>query len=279
MSWIKDVREEFCLKNFGLTHDRPSLFSKLQCGTSLAQTIWLLLWTLYFLVLTVVDFTVYNANMGARWLVYLSNWDYILIPVTSGWDLSCTVYIACKRKDIIKDECKDMTWYTRIEWVLYNVINTAAIFVTILFWTLLPPNNQYSSINKHVINMVFVVTNMCIMAKPIRLLHFYQPMSFCFIYVIFSIIFQKSGGGAIYEPLNWDIPEKTSWFVVVLLLIGVPFIHSICFLIFKLRQLISRKWCNPKSTQVTNSAHEPREMADKTNEQAIVTTSRDITIQ
>ncbi|KAL3852765.1 hypothetical protein ACJMK2_016381 [Sinanodonta woodiana] len=279
MSWKKDIREEFRLKKFGLSHDSPGHFSKLQCGTCLAQAIWLLPWTIYFLVVTVVDFTLYNAMDGAKWLVYLSNWDFILIPVTSCWDLSCTVYIAIKRRDIVKNECKEMTWYTRIEWVLYNIINTTAIFVTILFWTLLPPNSQYSSINKHVLNMVFVVLNMCIAAKPIRLLHVYQPMAFISIYAIFSVIFQKSGGGAIYEPLDWDNLGKTSWFVVVLILIVIPFIHSICFLIFKLRQLISKKWCNRRSTQVADSSHEPRELTGKAARQVTVATSRDNTVQ
>ncbi|KAL3852764.1 hypothetical protein ACJMK2_016380 [Sinanodonta woodiana] len=251
----EDVRKEFRLNNFGLSHNSPNRFSTLECGPLLGHVIWLIPWIPYFWVTTVIDATLleYRGWQGAKWLTLLSNWDYILLDITSAMDMLCAIVIACKRKDIVKGECSETPWYLKVLWIFYNVINTVAIFVTLLYWTLLPPKHDHSSINKHVVNSVFVILGICITAKPIRLYHVYQPMVFAVIYLVFSVIYQNAGGGVIYKPLDWDTPGRTFGVAVGVVFVAVPIIHTFCFFLSKLRQLIGRNCCKRKTNEIKSN--------------------------
>lgn len=46
----------------------------------------------------------------------------------------------------------------------------------------------------HVINSVLMLLDIWIVAHPVRLLHFYMPVTFGICYVFFSIIYFAAGG-------------------------------------------------------------------------------------
>ena len=54
------------------------------------------------------------------------------------------------------------------------------------------------------------------------MLHFYHPIIYGVVYVIFSVVYQKSGGAPIYSQLDWDKPGDTLLLNIGLLLIVTP---------------------------------------------------------
>ena len=101
----------------------------------------------------------------------------------------------------------------------------------------------HSSINTHLLNSVYVVSSLVFCAKPIRLLHFYQPLVYALMYIIFSVIYHVSGGGAIYSALDWSNTGSAALMSALVLFIGVPVVHTFCFALFTLRVYISSKCC------------------------------------
>lgn len=69
-------------------------------------------------------------------------------------------------------------------------------------------------------NSVFVILDLMVSATPIRLLHFYQPIMYLAIYVLFSVIYYLAGGltydgsSYIYPVLDWTKPGDTTLFIL-----------------------------------------------------------------
>lgn len=68
----------------------------------------------------------------------------------------------------------------------------------------------------HIINSVYVLIDLWVVASPLRILHFYIP----FIYLIFTLIYYYAGGltpdggTAIYPIMDWENLSVTVPFVV-----------------------------------------------------------------
>lgn len=99
------------------------------------------------------------------------------------------------------------------------------------------------SIGKHALNGVCVLLNVCLTATPIRVCHFYQPVIVGFIYIVFTVIYQMSGGGLIYTVVDWTRPGATIGLILPLLFIAIPFAHAFCFGIYKARTAIANMCC------------------------------------
>ena len=52
---------------------------------------------------------------------------------------------------------------------------------------------ETDTVISHGLNAIFVMLDIWITAMPIRVLHFYAPMLFGVVYVIFSVIYDYSG--------------------------------------------------------------------------------------
>ena len=104
-----------------------------------------------------------------------------------------------------------------------------------------------TSIAKHGLNSVYVLLNIFVCAKPIRILHVIYPFIFGILYGLFSVIYQVVGGGAaIYPVLDWHKPEKTILYVFMLLFVGILVTHTVLFALHKLRIFIHDNCCNGK---------------------------------
>lgn len=100
---------------------------------------------------------------------------------------------------------------------------------------------NHSSINKHLLNTVYTLLHLVFCAKPVQILHFYQPMIFGLLYLLFSIIYHVLGNDPIYTVLDWSEVGKASLLSCLALLLGIPLMHLVCFSLYTLRRYISWK--------------------------------------
>ena len=97
-------------------------------------------------------------------------------------------------------------------------------------------------VTTHISNLIYVLVDMFVAGIPVRMLHFYQPMTYGAMYAIFAIIYWKCGGknesgkGHIYDLIDYDnSPGMAIAIVLGLIFIIVPLVHSVMFGFYKLR--------------------------------------------
>ncbi|XP_045166375.2 protein rolling stone-like isoform X2 [Mercenaria mercenaria] len=199
----------------------------------------------------------YNYELGSEYFIYLTNWSYLLQAAHVFLDFGVTVFTHNKRRDIRDSLATGTPWYIKVLWVFFNVNNVISLLVTTVYYALLEPEFNHGSINKHLLNTIYTLFNLVFCAKPVQMLHFYQPMIFGFLYLLFSIIYHLLGYAPIYEVVDWSNTGKTSLLVCVLIFVGIPLLHLVCFSIQTLRLFISWKWkCS--GAKVSDNEHMKR---------------------
>ncbi|KAJ8301969.1 hypothetical protein KUTeg_020956 [Tegillarca granosa] len=112
-------------------------------------------------------------------------------------------------------------------------------------------NNNPGTLAKHVFNSVFTIVNISLSAMPVRLLHFYQPVLFGLVYLIFSLIFQLGfNNSAIYPILDWTNLSFTIPIALCLLLVALPLFHLLFYVFYQLRVYIAYRCCNKTSRSI-----------------------------
>lgn len=103
-----------------------------------------------------------------------------------------------------------------------------------------------NSILKHAINSVYAVLSLIVSAKPVRILHVYQAVLFSVVYCVFSLVYQKAGGGAIYTVLDWDKMPNTVLLSLATVLVVVPMVHLVMFTIYRSRGFAWNSCCRKR---------------------------------
>lgn len=238
-----ELREEFRVDKLKLEHLQPQQFVSPQCFKSTVYIIWSGVWAVYHVAMLMLDIY-YNRDSGGSFMIYLTNWTYIVISGVAISDFVITIYVHIQRKDIIGSSCNSTTWYMKVHWVFFNITNTGSLLVTLLYYALLDVEITHSSINKHLLNSVYALSSLLFSAKPVRLLHFYHPVVYALIFIVFSVIYHVTGGGAIYSTLDWSKTGSAILLTLLVLCLGVPIIHTFCFALYTLRLFLWSKCCN-----------------------------------
>ena len=111
--------------------------------------------------------------------------------------------------------------------------------ITFIFFLFFFLETDINSILKHYINSVFVVLNLLLTKKPYRILHFYIPVIFSVIYILFSLVYQKGfNQNAIYTALDWNIVPNVFLYVFGLPLVFVPLLTLLLYTITVFRDAI-----------------------------------------
>ena len=106
-------------------------------------------------------------------------------------------------------------------------------------------------------------------AKPVQILHFYQPMIYVLIYGIFTVIYHLAGADPIYDPLDWADTGNTAIVGLVTVFVVVPVIHIfIFFSLYTLRVYVSQKCCH-ESTRVGQEPETVNQELPKMNNDAV----------
>ncbi|XP_071160860.1 uncharacterized protein [Mytilus edulis] len=147
-AYLKKVcKEEFQFQSFGFDHDSPRLFVVTECGPRLLYPIWTLIWLFYHLLWFILEpyfiYGVDGSSETSKYLLYFTNWGYIILGFSNLMDAISTVYVHYKRPELINKECrfKDdrLPWYIRFSWFLFETSNTIAITVTIGLYSIQIP--------------------------------------------------------------------------------------------------------------------------------------------
>ena len=110
-----------------------------------------------------------------------------------------------------------LLWYMKIQWLLFNAALPDTILVTIIYWSVLLPTSDTSSVVQrgatdwfldiavHGLNSVLMIVEHHLSDIPTRLLHVYQPVIYAVVYAIFSVVLWSQTGIVLYQfVLDWD---------------------------------------------------------------------------
>ncbi|XP_067683874.1 uncharacterized protein [Haliotis asinina] len=136
-------------------------------------------------------------------------------------------------------------------WILSNIVFVFVIVVTGVYYTVMCPKDvtcwRYFNINVHALNTVFIIVDVIVNGRPVRMCHVVYPFIFGFIYVMFSIFFwAPDHSRVIYRiVLNWNNPGLTIG-VLVGAFIGIVFLHALHLGLYKLKlYLYNRNYQQP----------------------------------
>ena len=101
-----------------------------------------------------------------------------------------------------------LTLMMKISWALQIISSCIAIFVTVLYWSLVHSYViKYGVITDdadwvftfffHAFNTLFIVTDLFISASPVSLHHAYLPIIYGLLYSLFSLLYWVAGGEGI----------------------------------------------------------------------------------
>ena len=103
----------------------------------------------------------------------------------------------------------------RMQWCLYNIALPSCILVTLIYWSVLFPEDgqptSFIDVCLHAMNSVLIITEQYLNSIPTRLAHVYQPAIYAILYLIFASILWSQTGIVVYKYiLDWDHPGITA---------------------------------------------------------------------
>jgi len=156
-------------------------------------------------------------------------------PVRENNDFSTRVHHA----DYSQTLCHKVAWF------FYIVASNNSIMVTIVYWSFLYDGSfkiGEADISFHLLNSVFMLTETCLSAVPVRLLHVVYAELYGLLYLFFTVVYWRSGGTDaegnhfIYPIVDYkDKPWAAALLVILYALVGLPTSQLINFGLFKLR--------------------------------------------
>ena len=211
--------------------------------------------TLYVLVVIVLS----GVNQrDVRWFIFLTNWSFTLLCLSQ----LCNVFLSA-RDVFLEQSAKEGSSVDRAEWawfhsihrVLYTTAATAAIAVTILYWSLLTPVVNFVSVSAHALNTVIAVGDLLLSNTPIAILHVVYPVIYALVWIIFTLIYTFSdgtnpddGGNYVYTVLDWRSETSTAVIItVVTIVVGAPLLHFATYVLYRIRAWTATKLASHSS--------------------------------
>ena len=173
-------------------------------------------------------------------------------PLVKAEDFFYTPRRKSSSRSTLSDQTRRLAWYFKLSWFLSNIISACAPIVTTIFFAALyegGPVDIYNT-NVHILNTVFVVLDHLVSARPVRLLHWPAPVLFGACYVLFSYIFWTFDHEhhVVYEDvLDWNKPRQAAGNSLTLAFVVVPLLHSVYYLIYRLKLWAFDKIYAPQS--------------------------------
>ena len=136
---------------------------------------------------------------------------------------------------------------TKLRGFFYIIASNNSFMVTIVYWSFLYNGSKIreSDVAFHLLNSVFMLTETCLSAVPVRLLHVVYAELYGVLYLIFTVVYWRSGAtniigdNFIYPVLDYENkPYATAVFIIVYALAGLPASQLIIFGLFKLRHYL-----------------------------------------
>lgn len=240
--------------NIKPTHYDPRLFitSQWQLDRDSPSIIYLLLRVsifLAFLVIAILTYILETEDGQKTWGIYLTNWGLSICTIQAFFSFSMLFYAVIAHYRFEKG--KLVKFVSNLYW-LYWMVSTIAIplafTISLIYWTFLYQAEYWSTMNfmAHGMNSILMFTDLCLVAHPVRLIHFVYPVGFSLIYLIFTYIYYICGGTArdgtpyIYSILKWDDVGMTAKYGAIVLVVIISF-HVIAWIVQVIRKTIAKR--------------------------------------
>ncbi|CAH8833828.1 unnamed protein product [Trichobilharzia szidati] len=186
----------------------------------------------------------YFDNVGYRWFTYATNWTFtIFVLLHILLAIYCLIYN-------IKYVNSEPRFYQPI-WFLYNLSTTCSLVICLVFWFALSRSSlgvfaSWQGRVKHSLTGILAITDLCLCAIPVRMLHAIYPFLSGLLYSFFTYFFWLIRGkgaygiGQIYPGIDWDKPNSAVLACLCGLMTSI-ICHIIVYIIYFIRVKISAK--------------------------------------
>ncbi|XP_071529756.1 protein rolling stone-like isoform X2 [Panulirus ornatus] len=257
------LRQELRLSNFKLDHPEPTLFlgSEWQGepfeGVKLWYVVYRWAWAVYHFSWWVVNVVSEGGIQApiqrkAYHFIYLTNWAYFSIMIMNMVH-ACIISVSWLRYRRAANLPKRTTLSLKVLWALQNIVFLPALLITAAYWTVIyDPANPVTALNAevHIINSVYVIIDLWVVASPLRILHFYIPLCFLFVYLVFTLVYWAAGGTtpegetAIYSIVDWDNLTVTLPFVFCSAALS-PLMQGVMWALYRARVALRERCRSP----------------------------------
>ena len=212
----------------------------MQVSTLLAVRIVFVLFCLVVLVFS------WFSEGNIRWLIFLTNWNFLLLVLTQLFITALTfmdVFMEHRHPGANREWC----WYHSVFRVMFSMLGGLTLTVTLLYWTVLTPRTSLLSVVTHAINAVVFIVEIALSNIVISALHLIYPIIIGIIYLIFSVIYTVSGGGRgdgepyIYKVLDWNATPGLAFGLSIAALVLCVIFHFIVYGMYRLRTLVVQR--------------------------------------
>merc|ERR1719419_1817664 len=167
--------------SFRLSHENPDLFHRSEWDSPKSISCAYVFWQ--------ID------GLGFKMMIYLTNQGFFILTI------HYVLYAFIVIFRFMGYNPKVMPFLYKLSWAFQNMSSTAALFITIVYWSVLHPMITYPtttgllfSILLHMFNTITCLVDIFINARPINISHFYFASFFGMYYALFSIIYWVLGG-------------------------------------------------------------------------------------
>ena len=145
----------------------------------------------------------------------------------------------------------DLTWYMKLDWILYNITLPVSVIVTAVFFSMLYPEISHPThislfnLHQHALNTVFSLLDFSVSSMPTRLVHVIYPLFYGLVYVVFTVCFWVKDHDDVIYPhvLDWDYWVHSLVLVILLAVVVLPILQVILFVLYKIRVALYRRYC------------------------------------
>lgn len=184
---------------------------------------------------SVIDHIAKDRKAG-EFFIYLTHWAML-------WELT---YLLCAlalgmlatygSENMTDSKGTDTPWFARVGYCLQSVTYVISFFIFVLYWTLVYNGTTLHAISvfTHGVNFMVAFVDLLLAGLPCRLAQLWATLAFGMTYVLFSLVYDLSGGGAngksyIYEVLDWSAnPGWATLYAIVVVWVAFPLVFLAC---------------------------------------------------
>jgi len=176
---------------------------------------------------------------SAEYFIYLTNIAFISLNISMLLQMISSIWFHVRKRD-----ASVMSWPLKVSWYFYNISFVMALIVSAIYWGALYPevgwaNDVDLDVNTHVMNALYVLLDIFIVAIPIRILHFFHTLPIAAAYLTMSVIYNFHTGKAIYPILDWkNNPQEASIYACAVVFAVIPLLHFVLYGLYRARMML-----------------------------------------
>jgi len=220
-------------------------------------------WFVFYKILTAVYFLssiIYTWSVeshGWKYLIYMTSWGICLLNFAVIFE---TIVVVLNYLNV---SLSSKTY--KVSWLSSHLFYTNAVFITVLYWSLLydgGPHPSYKNLYIHGLQGLFVVIDQFISNRQ---WHFEKVWT-CFptpvVYVIFNVIYWAAGGtdpygnAYIYDVLDWSDHPGDAGITIAMAAAILPLLYVGLWLIALIRDWVHCKVFSTTTSLTTDSGYQ-----------------------